>query len=343
MAGRQHGRRRVGPHGDRLAQGRLDDPVRPQPDVHPGPRTARRRTGSSSTPRIPWPPIPIRCGSTASPRPRSDRLSQLRAGAFFLDEATSQLHIGSDPTGRTVEASTLSKALSVRASGDRDPWHRDPPLRTVGLDGRRGDARVAVRPAGERRRRRAWRRPASAPRRRTSRWTTSASWTAGCSASTPVSPIACSLTSVLVVGQQRRAVQHRPGGRRDQDRRDPWRDGAQQQLLRQPRPRVLDRHVRLRHDVRQHDVPGQRRDRAVPRRSRAGSTVVDNLLLGQRRVRHQGQQHERREDLEQHVRRQRPTAQPRPGHPSQHESATIRQSTRGFRGRTRPCPGRSVR
>ena len=44
-------------------------------------------------------------------------LSQLRAGTFFLDEATSQLHIGSDPTGRTVEASTLSKAVSVRANG----------------------------------------------------------------------------------------------------------------------------------------------------------------------------------------------------------------------------------
>ncbi|MBA3801672.1 MAG: right-handed parallel beta-helix repeat-containing protein [Acidimicrobiia bacterium] len=44
-------------------------------------------------------------------------LSQLGAGKFFLDESMSRLHIGSDPTGRTVEASTLSKALSVRAGG----------------------------------------------------------------------------------------------------------------------------------------------------------------------------------------------------------------------------------
>ena len=46
-------------------------------------------------------------------------LSQLRAGTFFLDEATSQLHIGSDPTGETVEASTLCQGL-VRA-GRRRP------------------------------------------------------------------------------------------------------------------------------------------------------------------------------------------------------------------------------
>jgi len=44
-------------------------------------------------------------------------LSQLRAGTFFLDQSTSQLHVGSDPSGRTVEASTLSKAVSVRAAG----------------------------------------------------------------------------------------------------------------------------------------------------------------------------------------------------------------------------------
>lgn len=40
--------------------------------------------------------------------------SLVGAGAFFLDEPTGKLYIGSDPSGRTVSASTTIKALSIR-------------------------------------------------------------------------------------------------------------------------------------------------------------------------------------------------------------------------------------
>ncbi len=43
--------------------------------------------------------------------------SQVTSGTFYLDEGTSQLFIGSDPRGRTLEASTLVKAMSVRSAG----------------------------------------------------------------------------------------------------------------------------------------------------------------------------------------------------------------------------------
>ena len=43
--------------------------------------------------------------------------AQVAAGTFYLDEATSQLYLGSNPSGRTVEASTVAKAISVRAGG----------------------------------------------------------------------------------------------------------------------------------------------------------------------------------------------------------------------------------
>ena len=43
--------------------------------------------------------------------------SQVTAGTFFLDEATSRLYIGNQPSGHTVEASTQIKALSIRGAG----------------------------------------------------------------------------------------------------------------------------------------------------------------------------------------------------------------------------------
>ena len=43
--------------------------------------------------------------------------NQVTAGTFYLNEATSQLFIGSDPRGHAVDASTLVKAMSVRGQG----------------------------------------------------------------------------------------------------------------------------------------------------------------------------------------------------------------------------------
>ncbi len=40
----------------------------------------------------------------------------VKPGTFFLDESTSQLYLGTDPTGRAVEASTLIRALMVRSA-----------------------------------------------------------------------------------------------------------------------------------------------------------------------------------------------------------------------------------
>lgn len=41
----------------------------------------------------------------------------VKAGTFYVDDARSQLVIGSDPTGKSVEASTLTQALSIRSVG----------------------------------------------------------------------------------------------------------------------------------------------------------------------------------------------------------------------------------
>jgi len=43
-----------------------------------------------------------------------DSLSKVTTGTFYLDEVTSELSIGSDPTGKQVRASDLAKAISVR-------------------------------------------------------------------------------------------------------------------------------------------------------------------------------------------------------------------------------------
>ncbi|MFZ1286356.1 MAG: right-handed parallel beta-helix repeat-containing protein [Candidatus Phosphoribacter sp.] len=43
-------------------------------------------------------------------------LSLVTAGKFFLDESSSKLYIGTNPSGRAVAASTLIKAFSVRAA-----------------------------------------------------------------------------------------------------------------------------------------------------------------------------------------------------------------------------------
>lgn len=42
--------------------------------------------------------------------------SQVTSGTFYLDEGSSKLYIGSNPTGKSVEASTIIKAISVRAA-----------------------------------------------------------------------------------------------------------------------------------------------------------------------------------------------------------------------------------
>ncbi len=44
-------------------------------------------------------------------------LAEVGPGSFYLDEATSKLYVGSDPTGQEVRASVLPQALSVRAPG----------------------------------------------------------------------------------------------------------------------------------------------------------------------------------------------------------------------------------
>ncbi|MGO4296748.1 right-handed parallel beta-helix repeat-containing protein [Glutamicibacter sp. MCAF14] len=41
--------------------------------------------------------------------------SKLKPGAFYVDRANNKLHLGTDPSGKTVRASTLVKALSIRS------------------------------------------------------------------------------------------------------------------------------------------------------------------------------------------------------------------------------------
>lgn len=42
--------------------------------------------------------------------------SLVTAGTFYLDESTSQLYLGSNPSGKTVDASTIIKAMNVRGA-----------------------------------------------------------------------------------------------------------------------------------------------------------------------------------------------------------------------------------
>ncbi len=44
-------------------------------------------------------------------------LAQVRSGTFFVDYGAKRLYLGSDPTGKSVQASTLSQAVSLRAPG----------------------------------------------------------------------------------------------------------------------------------------------------------------------------------------------------------------------------------
>lgn len=44
-------------------------------------------------------------------------LSKTRPGDFYLDEATSRLYVGSDPSGKEVSAATITQALNIRAPG----------------------------------------------------------------------------------------------------------------------------------------------------------------------------------------------------------------------------------
>ena len=43
--------------------------------------------------------------------------SAVRAGTFYLDEGTSRLYVGSDPTGRLIRATDLTRALDVQGAG----------------------------------------------------------------------------------------------------------------------------------------------------------------------------------------------------------------------------------
>lgn len=44
-------------------------------------------------------------------------LSQVSAGKFYVDNGSKQLYLGSDPSGKSVQASTLTQAVSLRAPG----------------------------------------------------------------------------------------------------------------------------------------------------------------------------------------------------------------------------------
>ncbi|MFT4297379.1 MAG: right-handed parallel beta-helix repeat-containing protein [Micropruina sp.] len=51
-----------------------------------------------------------------SPLQQVKSKSLVKDGTFYLDEGTSKLYIGSNPSGKTVEASTTVKALSIRGA-----------------------------------------------------------------------------------------------------------------------------------------------------------------------------------------------------------------------------------
>ena len=75
------------------------------------------RTGSSSAPTTRWPPTPTSSSSTARRCARSPAAARSCRARSTSTTATSRVYIGSNPTGKEVLGSTLTKALAVRAAG----------------------------------------------------------------------------------------------------------------------------------------------------------------------------------------------------------------------------------
>ena len=102
-----------------MAQGRLDEPLRPQPHLHQGcarlddAQLAVRQQVDRSHGRSPRSAVDQR----RLPGRKRPLWTRSAAGSFYLDEATSRLYVGSDPTGKTVTASTLTQAMNLRSSG----------------------------------------------------------------------------------------------------------------------------------------------------------------------------------------------------------------------------------
>ena len=51
-----------------------------------------------------------------APQQQVKSKSLVTAGTFYLDESTSKLYVGSNPSGKSVDASTIIKAINVRAA-----------------------------------------------------------------------------------------------------------------------------------------------------------------------------------------------------------------------------------
>lgn len=68
-------------------------------------------------PAYPMAPYPDQVFVNGAPQRQVASLAQLVAGTFYLDESTSRLYLGTDPTGKRIDASVLFKAMSIRASG----------------------------------------------------------------------------------------------------------------------------------------------------------------------------------------------------------------------------------
>ena len=193
----------------------------PAPPTPGAPPTAPRRTGVSWTRTTRWPPTPTRSGSTTPRRPRSVRSTRSAAGKFYVDYATNQLYLGSNPTGQTVRASDLSKAISVRARRQALRGLRRrrfapsvPDMGAVTIEKQTGEASPAMVFVGQ-----LHDRPVAAVHR-TSPSPTSPPPATACSACTPTTRTIQTAT-VAAPCQQHRALQQLPGVRRLQDHPDP--------------------------------------------------------------------------------------------------------------------------
>ena len=109
---------RLGQGRDAVAARRLDHAVRPQPHLHawrPDSTNADWQFVNPGT--APMAAHPDQVWIDGARRHRRSRWPRSAPGGFYLDEATSTLYVGSDPTGKEVRASVLQQALSVRAPG----------------------------------------------------------------------------------------------------------------------------------------------------------------------------------------------------------------------------------
>ena len=142
LAGRQRRRSPAGSQTGTLAQGRLDDPLRPQPHLHPG-RAGQHAAGLAvRQPRHPMAAHPDQVWIDGVAQQQVASLGQVTpAPSSWTRRPRSCTSEATRPAGRSGQQPRQGDDCPRRRR--RRPRHRRPPVRTVGVTGRRDHPRVS--------------------------------------------------------------------------------------------------------------------------------------------------------------------------------------------------------